>query len=352
MEETIQTPESQNEDILVLLEKIRHLLQYNKDREEAVVSLGKIVEQYRGDFVITSFKPFVLSLIDYRESAKKDLASIDKYPLNAEKVGRNIEFLLEELDQLLDNNGIEVKDDHLFYCGHDVSEPLKAEPEPEPEPEPAPEEPQEEAAPEEEAPVEEAPEKDLCEEEGICPISHEEPQETPEPVLGNIAEEVVEEVKEPCLEELIRSICRDIEAMLKVKSPLEASYKQLVEASKARDQENRWVYIYPALRDISGLRDHISHAGKALPEDDEGAKEEYKALLSHVIDGCAYALEKLGGRIVITDDVLNSSQHRLVRPVPTDDPSLDRAIANKMTDCYALGDKVVYLQKVEVYKSR
>lgn len=342
MEENIQTPEVEETAILDALEKVRAMLRYAKDREEAIVSLGKSIEQYRGDFVLTAFKPFALALIDYRENVKKDLSSLEKYPLDGEKIARNIGYLLEELDQLLSDNGIDVEDDRLLYYGHDVSIPLEMEEEKKCEdacPIEAPppvEEKEEEAYSSEEV----KEEKTVCED--ACPI--EVPKEE--------AVEPLSEEKEPSIKEKILSLCEEIESSIKEKSLIEGAYKELVELSKARDAENRWIFIYPSLRVISRMREHVAHIGRVISKDEEEAKKDYGALLAYIVEEVASSLEKMGGRIVVTDDLLNTAEHRLVKPVLTDDASLDRRIANKLSDCYALGEKIIYLQKVEVYKSK
>ncbi len=49
-------------------------------------------------------------------------------------------------------------------------------------------------------------------------------------------------------------------------------------------------------------------------------------------------------------DVLNTRHQRIVGVVPTDDPSMDGAIAERLSDGYMLGDRVLVKERVTVYK--
>lgn len=295
------------------LNKLKQLLRYTKGKDDIIAQSGKDLQHYRDGFTIWAFKPFVLALIDFRESCKKDLVTLSKYNFDHEKIKKNINYLLEDFTELLLQNGLAEEGGEFFYNGHNIALPLSF---------------------------------DYDEENEIT-------KET-----ARFAPAVVEEeaavasdcVEEPSLEQLLETYHNEFMAALKDNSVLEESYLAMLKATAKVDVNNKMLYIYPVLKRLLKLKGAITSKSNDLPDDDDLAKACYSAILSDMVAETEKVLEFMGCSVLVTDDVFNTAQHRLLKAVETEEQSLDRVICTKLTDAYTLEEKVIFLQKVEVYK--
>ncbi len=303
--------------------KIKQLLRYTKSKDDIIAQLGKDLQHYRDGFTAWAFKPFALAVIAFREDLKKDLANTAKYDYDAEKVKKNLGYLLEDFTEMMLQNGVSEEDGGWVYNGHSLSEPLtygQSEKE-----EPA------EVADGEVAVTDSAPGEAAAEEE-------------PAAESGEQAE-----APAPTLEELLGRYHAEIMEELKNNETLDAACLALAKASGSIDADNKLLYIYPVLKKMEGLKEYVG--GKLGSVDGEGdAKQLYAEILTHAVNELEAALSLMGCDVLVTDDEFNTSQHRLLKAVETDDPALDRKIAAKLTDAYVFEGKVIFLQKTEVYK--
>lgn len=292
------------------LNKIKQLIRYTKSKDDIIAQLSKDLQHYRDGFTAWAFKPFILALIDFRESCKKDINSLSRYTFDFEKVKKNINYLLEDLMELLFQNGVEEKDGEFYYNGHNITLPLSFDT------------------------------------EKITNI-------TKNSVFSTVEDEAavaLDCAEVQSFEELLEAYHKEFVEILKDNSVLEESYLMLLKASAKVDVNNKMLLIFPVLKHLLELKGIIASKFQALPDADDLAKECYGTILSCVVTEIEKVLELMGCSVLVTDDVFNTTQHRLLKAVDTDDQSLDRAICTKLTDAYTLEGKVIFLQKVEVYK--
>lgn len=343
-------------------EKIKTVIQYTKSKDTIINNQGEELARYRDGFIAASFRSFAVSLIDFRESAKKDLLSTGKYVFDSVKVKKNLAFLVDDFNDLLSQNGIEIRDDRFFYGGAEVGEQMMFISETE-----------EEKADEGQArPNESVSQVDegilsdasVCENEGslfFCDGSETES-------AGDVSSDCEDETEKPeeienaspidggeTVESLIERYQKEFVNEIRKCEALEKAYASVAAKAAESDAENRRVFIFPVVRILTGLFKKVNCKAIAFtaaeaPLTDEGAVDVYKDILSDVIAGIQKALVIMGVSIVVTDDVFNPQQHRLVKVVNTDEAEKDRSICAKLTDAYSFEGKMIYLQKTEVYK--
>ncbi len=323
---------SEIEKVTEQLNKIKQLLMYTKGKDEIIAQLGKDLQHYRDGFTAWAFKPFVLALIDFRESCKKDILSLAKYDYDVERIKKNVTYLLEDFNELLLQNGLEESDGAYLYNGQNISSPISYG---------ASDTQAEGTETGDTEPVE--PESEGSSEAAVTAES-ETTTDTDEVAAA------LDKAEEQTLSELLESYYTEFLSALKDNSVLETAYLSSLKYSAKVDADNKLVYIYPALKRLIALKNNIAVKFGELSEDNAAAKETYREILDLTVGGIADTLEVMGCSVMVTDDVFNTAQHRLLKAVATDDESLDRAICTKLTDAYTFEGKAIYLQKVEVYK--
>lgn len=305
------------EKITEQLNKIKQLLVYTKGKDDIIAQLGKELQHYRDGFTAWAFKPLVLALIDFRESCKKDIAALSKYDFDVDRIKKNVTYLLEDLNELLLQNGLDEKDGEYFYNGQNIACPISL--------------------------------GEKAEEEVTQQADSAEAEVEASPEGGEVAVSA-DKQEEQTLAEVLENYYEEFVALLKDNSALEAAYASAMQHSAKADANNKLVYVYPVFKRLTELKNELGVKFGELPEDKEMAKGSYREILDLTVGGIADTLEVMGCSILVTDDVFNTAQHRLLKVVTTEDESLDRAICTKLTDAYAFEGKVIFLQKVEVYK--
>lgn len=316
-EKFIDGQTSEIKTILDYLNRIKQLLRYTKGKDDIIAQLGKDLQHYRDGFTVWAFKPFILAVIDFRESCKKDVQSLSKYSYDVEKIKKNLGYLSDDLTELLIQNGIEEKDSEYYYNGHNIAMPLEFNSE------------------------ETRADMLLCNLEG---------EETTIPDTANGEETAHAEENQKTLAEILEEYQNEFVSLLNNNNALEASYLSLVKSSAKVDANNKLLFIYPVLKRLIQLKTDIGVKLENLSENDDEAKYNYEILLKYIVAELESMLGLLGCTVLVTDDVFNTTQHRLLKSVATDDETLDRSICTKLTDAYTFEEKVIFPQKVEVYK--
>lgn len=320
---------SEIEKVTEQLNKIKQLLMYTKGKDDIIAQLGKDLQHYRDGFTAWAFKPFVLALIDFRESCKKDILSLAKYDYDVERIKKNVTYLSEDFNEMLLQNGLEESDGGYLYNGQDIASPISY----------GVSDTQEEGAGNAEP-----AEAGNGDGEAAVTAESDTTADTDEVAAA------LDKPEEQTLGELLESYYAEFLSALKNNSVLETAYLSSLKYSAKVDADNKLVYIYPALKRLIALKNDIAVKFGGLSEDNAAAKETYREILDLAVGGITDTLEIMGCSVMVTDDVFNTTQHRLLKTVATDDESLDRAICTKLTDAYTFEGKVIFLQKVEVYK--
>lgn len=317
-EQTEQTEKTDYEQAVARIEqyfeKVRQLVRYTKTKDETIEKLGNEIQHYRDGFIAWAFKPFAMSVINFRESCKKEMEEVDKFDLPVEKIKRNISFLVDEIEDLLLANGCDEDDGKYFYNGKEIVAPVSFG------------------------------EEFACD---TAPVAEQKPaQETTEETV----EETIENtpVVEMTWEERIEKYHAELSAILADNSVLEKMVQKGLFAWGKKDTENKWLYIRHALYLLVNLKEATAKKEEALPDDLENLKKEYVEILQGVSDSVALVLDAIGVTILQPEDTFDTKYHRLIKAVPTGNPELDRKINRVMSDAYELDGKVIYQQKVEV----
>ncbi len=317
--------------------KVMQLVRYNRTKDEAIERVGKEIQKYREGFTLSAFKALAMSIITYRENCKKELDDLTKYEYTAESLKKNFDFLIDDLKDILLENGVDFDDEGYIYNGQNVMAPIefgvkKCECE------------QAECEKECECADGEACE---CAQEKSCDC--EEKCECEQAECENACEAECEKTLDCVLEDYIKQIT-DI---LADNAKLEEMVNGMLKDASVIDSENKKLVIYPVFHALGLLKDKLDADMQKFPQAEENAKEEYAIILTAVIDKLLEILELLGVNVESENaetDKIVTGFHKLLKTVATDNPEDDRKIANVLSDAYTLEGKVIYPQKVEVYK--
>jgi len=288
--------------------EIATLLRYNKTREDTIQRLNAEVQKYREGFAFSALKPFITTLISFREECRKGEREIAQYADTEEKAKKCIDFLVDDFQQMLINLGLECSDGTITLNGRPLTET-----------------PTQKIAPtqqETEQPTEDAP----------LPLAQPEPVNT----LSALFEYLTH------TEGTIKEILED-------KATTDQTIHALTLLAKRTDAEYYTALVAPIARQVYTLGDNIPHICKST---DIPPKVLYDNLLTFLIHKLEVILTNAGVQIesTFTSNILDTQKHKIQKTVTTTDEALDRTIANNLTDCYIYEGKVIYQSKVDVYK--
>ena len=277
-----------------------------RSKEESITRLSKDLQKYREGFAAKSFKAAAMAMIDLREASRKALANLDK-PTTFDKICRFMEYLVDDVDDLLTEIGLECEKSTGYVWVYNGTPIFKKE-------------------------VESVRYPELFElEERVLSF--------PKP-----GESLTEYLKE--CEEAVLSAVTDI-------TGYDKCIEDYVKLARAIDDGLLAAEVYPVLRALAHFaprfKADVTEARSALTE--ENAVEEYARLLTELIEKLEILLE-IGGVEVepVCEDIYNVKKHKIIKLIPTEDESLDRAIESVITDCYTLNSIVISPAKIFAYK--
>lgn len=282
------------------------VVRFVKEKDANVLALSKQMQAYRDGFEQTLFKRIALDIIGYREDCRKSLETLTPGSVNAERAGKYIDYLSQDLTDMLSNNGVEQSGDGTYtYNG----KPMTGE-------------------------IERITFRDLP------------PQQQFELPQTEVADEAG-------LIEYLKSCEQVVTAAVKYNATLDSVLADYINASKVYERSLSQMLLFPVFRKIISLCDSIAADKAEEPITDENAVDVYGDVLRNVIGGCRAVLEMCN--VIIDDEVpqltdYDPRRHRSLKLVMTDDPELNGKIARRSTDCYIMDEKVIYPAKVEIYK--
>lgn len=134
---------------------------------------------------------------------------------------------------------------------------------------------------------------------------------------------------------------------------LDSVIKDYISISTIYEQGLYQIVLYPVVRSIAKIYRDLSSRVEALELADSNATETYSSQLSLLITEVEKVLELCN---VIIDsyvsDTYDPKKQRILKMIDTDNPELNGQVICRYTDCYTMDDKVIYLSKVDVYKSK
>jgi len=291
--------------------EIATLLRYNKTKDESIQRLSGEVQKYRDGFAFSALKPFINALIALREDCRKSIRDAKKFALDDEKAKNFIDLLISDFEQMLENIGLERKDNSISING----KPLSGLTEPK-----------------------ELPAQPQAEE-----------QKTDDSSQTLISAEQIKNTSE--LIEYLNKSEAAIKLALQDRATLDKTIKDYIELASRTDAEHYYALVAPVSKQLYKLYDIISAKAKHSNEKSgEALIKLYNEILKDEINGIKTILTNAGTLVETLVGDFDTQKHKILKTIPTDDEKLDRVIANTYTDCYTYDGKVVYQSKVDVYK--
>ena len=286
---------------------IKNLIRYSKEKDANVLTLSKQLQTYRDGLENTLFKRVVMEFIEYREGCRKSLRDFADKKIAASEAEKYINYLKLDFEDLLENLDIKVTDNAVFYNKQDINSELRK-------------------------------------------ITF---SEIPQ-VKG--AETEFEQAEITDFEGLIKYL-RDRETVIsdtmKDNTVLDLALKDYIAASAVYEQGLYQVILYPIIRHIVKIYAKLSDRIPELKIDDFNATSCYAEQLTWIIGEIDELLEICNVTIdPFVSDIYDSKKQRILKMIETEDAELNGHIICRYTDCYLMDGKVVYLSKVDVYKSK
>lgn len=284
---------------------IKGLVRYTKEKDANVLALSKQLQAYRDGLESTLLKRVALEIIEYRENCRKSLRSIAALELNAQESQKYIGYLKLDFEDMLENLGIKCTGDAVLYNGKNI-----------------------------ESSLEKLSFKDV-------------------PQLEDVELCYLEIVDMNSLIEYLKG-CQDaLSKMIQNNTILDSVVKDYISISAVYEQGLYQVILYPVIRSITKIYRTLSQRMESLEITDSNAGEIYSAQLSLLIEEVEKVLELCNVQIdSYVSDTYDSKKHRILKMIDTDNPELNGQVICRYTDCYMMDDKVIYLSKVDVYKSK
>ena len=144
-----------------------------------------------------------------------------------------------------------------------------------------------------------------------------------------------------------------ISKMIQNNDVLDSVVKDYIISASIYEQGLYQVVLYPVIRHIAKTYYRLTERIDELTLSDENVTENYKSQLSNLIVELEAVLERCNIKIDhYVSDTYDPKKHRILKMLETEDANLNGQVVCRYTDCYMMDDKVIYLSKVDVYKSK
>lgn len=287
-------------------ETIKNLLKFNKDKDSNIAVLTNEIQNYRNGLEQKLYKNIAMNLIGLREDLKKTLRDFSERTLSIEDTKKYLEYLALDYEDLLVNLNIKIDDGKVFYNNYAIDEKI-----------------------------------DFTVKD--CEIE--------EFLLPSIEKTELNDFSD--LVDYIKNIETFIVDVLKNNNCLDKLLKTYIDNSILYEKGIHQMLLYPLISKMSKysskLNDAINVSVAKLTEDN--TFQIYSFCVAEFVDYIDELLTMCG---VFIDDGLSefydAKKHRILKIVLTDNIEDNAKILNRYSDCYLLEDKVIYPQKVDIYK--
>ena len=280
-----------------------------KAKDENVAKLGKQVLTDRNAIAAKAFETFAKMIIGYREDCQKTLRELNVDEMSVENAKKYLDYLCMDFEDLLTNLNIEADGDRILYNRQDVNAPMPAVSMPEIE----------------------------------IPVMEYTPLERRELKCWEDAEAYLQEC-----EALIAQVLAN-------NAVLDGLLKQLVNNAALYDKGVPLVAVYPVVRAMVATCNNLKKRCEwyAQAPDEADVKLGYATMLGEMVKKTEQILSlcdvSVESCLSTTFDV---KKHKMLRPIPTEDPAMNGVVAKQISDCYLMGEKVIMPAKVEVYRTK
>jgi len=309
---SVPTSETEWTELKALLDKryteIATLLRYNKTREETIQRLSAEVQKYREGFAFSALKPFINTLISFREECRKSQRDAIQYAIDDEKAKKYIAFLVDDFAQMLINIGLERSENTIT--------------------------------------INKRPLIDNVGTAFMLSDCHYEPT-TDDTALILTNAEPVNNISQ--LYKYLNTTESTILSIIKDKATTDQTIAELSTIAKRTDAEHYLALVAPISRQLFVLQDCLT---KMSQPTEETPLKQYDRILTYIIDKIETTLTEVGVQIetATLDSAFDPQKQKIQKTIVTTDEALDRTIANCITNCYIYEGKVIYQSRVDVYK--
>lgn len=295
-------------EVVAHLENIKALLKMYRDKDNNVAILVNEIQHYRNGIDFYLIRPMALKLITFREDAKRSIREAPE-DLNKEKALKYLGFTVDDYTDLVDSLGIDDSDfRNILFKNKTINE-----------------------------------------------LTHIQPEFSSLSEAKEIESLSIESINS--LEELhsylikCENVLKEILSDNSVRDKLLSEY---IKASMNFEAQLPELIVYPLVKDIAILHKEINELFSSISEEitNENALEKYTSSLNYIINKLENVLIAAG--VVVdpfVDEMLDRKKHQVLKVIPSEKPEDNAKVANRYTDCYLVGDRVIYLSKIDVYKA-
>lgn len=285
--------------------KIKGMIRYSKEKDANVLALSKQVEIYREGIENVLFKKIALELIAYRESCRKSFRECGRIPLSAKDASKYIGYLKLDFEDVFENLGIKCDGDTVLYNGKNIDAVIEK-------------------------------------------VTFSEAVKPEEVTFENT------EIKDfGSLAVYLENCESSISKMIQNNTVLDLLIKDYISIFVTYEQGVYQAVLYPVIRSIVKTYRNLADRIEGLSVSDENAVSIFTKQLEIMIQDLEKVLEQCNVSIdSFVSDKYDPKKQRILKMIDTDKPELNGEIINRYTDCYIMDEKVIYLSKVDVYKTK
>ncbi len=285
---------------------VKNLLKFNKEKDANVSKLSITLQKYREGFDVNLFKAVALSVISYREDTKKAYREFSGKALSLDTAKKYLGYIVMDYEDMLCNLGVECIDGVWYYNKKRVDADI------------------------------------------LTKMNIAEPAEV---VIDGVEDGEIRSFED--LAFYVKSVEERIIAVLKDNAERDKLLNAYINYSSMYETGVHQAILYPVVRKLISIfqqtKTAIEERTQGLTE--ENASQTYIASLQEMIENTEVVL---GLCSVVIDSFVSDSydpkKHRMLKTIATDDESKNGTVAARYTDCYILNEKVIYPQKVDIYK--
>ena len=292
-------------------DSIVRVVKATKQKDENVAKMTKELQKYRDGYSKSLLKPVCVSLISLVEDTRKTYRELDDYAKDKEGVTKYMQYALADIENMLSLYDIAYADGAFTVKGLPLHEAGKLT-------------------------FPEMPETALPESPADEEIAYGDGPATLSTIL-----------------EYLKIGQEKVEKIAKDNTMLDECVKLNAAAAATVDKNYAEVILMPMYREMAALYLGATTLSEKLCAmiNDDNFKAVYAELLSYIIEKAGDLLTYAGVSVIEDlSDEFDLKTCKILKVVATDNPELDKKIAQRHTNCYEFDGAVLYPAKVNVYK--
>ena len=292
-------------------DSIVRVVKATKQKDENIAKMTKELQKYREGYSKTLLKPICVSIISLLEDTRKTARELDDYAKDRDSVEKYMKYAVSDIENMLSLYDIVCVEGQATVKGVPLSETAKLT-------------------------FPETPEVQLPTPEAVAEVEYSDGPANLTTVLEylKIGQEKIERAY---ADSTMLDECVKMNAA--IASTVDKNYAEVLLMPMYRQMASFYLGTQALSEQLSGMLS------------DDNYKAVYSALLSYIAEKAGDLLTYAGVTVIeeLTDE-FNFKTSKILKVVPTDNPELDKKIAQRHTNCYEFDGAVLYPAKVNVYK--